>query len=156
MKTNELVRDVLGEAPNRRSLLKKIGIAAAAVSTLKATPVGPSIFDVLNFALNLEYLEAEFYTVATSGKTIDMAPYSIPTMFAQGVGTFGMTTGGSAVSFVNNLVFSQQIAMQIAQDERDHVILLQNALQSAPGGGTSPRRLLNPAARFKAASASCG
>ena len=50
--------------------------------------------DILNFALNLEYLEAEFYTYATTGKSI--------TSF--GIGTKGRaggsnpTTGGRKAS----------------------------------------------------------
>ncbi|MGC1673763.1 MAG: ferritin-like domain-containing protein, partial [Candidatus Acidiferrales bacterium] len=41
--------------------------------------------DVLNFALSLEYLEAEFYTYATTGKSI--------TSF--GIGTKGSASGGN-------------------------------------------------------------
>ena len=33
--------------------------------------------DILNFALNLEYLEAQFYTLATTGKTIDQVGIGI-------------------------------------------------------------------------------
>ena len=41
--------------------------------------------DILNFALNLEYLEAEFYTYATTGKSI--------TSF--GIGTKGSANGAN-------------------------------------------------------------
>lgn len=52
--------------------------------------------DILNFALNLEYLEAEFYTYATTGHGIDTAGIAIT-----GVGTQGATTGGAQVSFTS-------------------------------------------------------
>ena len=44
--------------------------------------------DILNFALNLEYLEAEFYTYATTGKSI--------TSF--GIGTKGRANGDNPTS----------------------------------------------------------
>ena len=47
-------------------------------SKLFADPASPTAIDILQFALNLEYLEAEFYTVATAGVTIDQPPYNIP------------------------------------------------------------------------------
>ncbi len=136
MNNNELVADVLSESPNRRSLLKKIGIASAAVGAgmtvgglnLQASASAPTVVDVLQFALNLEYLEAEFYTVATTGNYIDAPPYSIG---VTGSGKQGLTTGGSKVNFNNNLVFSQAIAQQIGDDERAHVTLLRSALQAA-------------------------
>ena len=45
------------------------GLAFGAVKAANAATIGDS--DILNFALNLEYLEANFYTLATSGMTID-------------------------------------------------------------------------------------
>ncbi len=135
MAKNNLISDVIAESSNRRSLLKKLGVATAAAGAAMATggiqlnaqSAMPSVVDVLQFALNLEYLESEFYTFATSGKTIDMAPYSLG---IDGSGMPGATTGGSVTNFGNNIVFTQAIAMEIAQDERDHVALIRSALQS--------------------------
>jgi hypothetical protein len=136
MSKNSIISDLVAESPNRRSLLRKLGIAGATVGAgvvagglkLSADPSSPTVVDVLQFALNLEYLEAEFYTVATSGKTIDMAPYNVG---ISGTGTTGPTTGGKMVNFANNLVFSAAVAAQIGQDERAHVSLLRNALTAA-------------------------
>lgn len=136
MANKDLISDVLAQSPNRRSLLKKIGIAGAAAGAAMATgglklsadPASPTPVDILQFALNLEYLEAEFYTVATTGNTIDMPPYNIA---ITGQGNAGAATGGSRVNFGNSLVFTGQVALEIAQDERDHVTLLRTALSNA-------------------------
>lgn len=93
-----------------------------ASTSTAATPVTDA--DIANFALNLEYLEAEFYTMATSGKTI--ATFGIST---SGAGTPGPTTGGAMVPFSNDE--RRMIAMQIADDERAHVMLLRQLLGTA-------------------------
>ncbi|HEY1215764.1 MAG TPA: ferritin-like domain-containing protein [Bryobacteraceae bacterium] len=134
MVNTSLINDVVSESTNRRSLLKKIGIASAAVGAaavaggvkLNAQSSGPTVVDVLQFALNLEYLEAEFYTYATTGKGIEAMGIGI-----DGAGTPGPTTGASKVNFANNLVFTGAIAANIAQDERAHVMLLRGALTQA-------------------------
>ena len=88
--------------------------------------------DILNFALNLEYLEAEFYTYATTGKSI--------TSF--GIGTKGRangdnpmsggtTVGGGKVNFSKDEALIHDIATQIGADERAHVVLLRGALGSS-------------------------
>ena len=67
--------------------------------------------DILNFALNLEYLEANFYYLAAFGTTIDKAnaasmaaggPSRIP--ISGSVGTAGTVSGGSKVPFINTLI----------------------------------------------------
>lgn len=138
MAKHSLIEEVVERAPNRRSLLKKIGMASAALTAavaadgikLNAQSSTPSVVDVLQFALNLEYLEAEFYTTATMGKTIDQVGIGI-----SGTGNTGPTTGWSQVNFSNSLVYTGTVASQIANDERNHVTLLRTALS---GAGVTP------------------
>lgn len=84
----------------------------------------PSDVDILNFALNLEYLEAEFYTMATTGHNLQQTG-----MDTNGVGPSGSTTGGAQIQFTN--LGSQKVAMEIAQDEQKHVAFLRAALGNA-------------------------
>ncbi|WP_085808252.1 ferritin-like domain-containing protein [Sphingomonas sp. TZW2008] len=75
--------------------------------------------DVLNFALNLEYLEANFYYFAVNGTPIPAA--------SQGTSP-GAVTGGAKVNFTDPLV--AQYAREIAADELAHVNFLRTAIGS--------------------------
>lgn len=77
---------------------------------------------VLNFALNLEYLEAEFYLRGAFGEGLNDDQID-------GSGKVGDVTGGYQVQFESKL--ARQYAIEIAQDERDHVDFLRAALGSA-------------------------
>lgn len=133
-----MINDLVSASPNRRSFLKTLGVATAAAGTLAlagSTPAEAQTateLDILNFALNLEYLEAEFYTYAITGKSI--------TSFGLGIdghasgsnpAAGGTTVGGSQVTFSDNQIFSREIAAEIGADERAHVALLRSALGSS-------------------------
>lgn len=116
--------------PDRRQLLRQAGLSAALLGTLGAgataltpRPADAAIGDgdILNFALNLEYLEAEFYLRAATG-------YGLSSSEVTGTGTLGYVTGGKAVPFQNSLV--RELANDIASDEHKHVTFLRAALGS--------------------------
>ncbi len=123
-------------ASSRRKMLTLGGAALAGValtSMAKAqTATTPTLTDAdyLNFALNLEYLEANFYTLAATGQTIDQLGLGLT-----GVGTQGavLTKAGGPTSckvpFANSLVHSY--ATEVAQEERNHVAFLRGALSMA-------------------------
>jgi hypothetical protein len=115
----------------RRDFAKKLGLASAGIAAFFAkveAQTTVSDTDILNFALNLEYLEAEFYTMATTGKTLSQTSG----ISISGSGTAGATTGGAMVTFLKNSSL-MITAQQIAADEQAHVTLLQGAITAAGG-----------------------
>lgn len=163
MTKSEFVRDLVDNAVTRRRFAKSavaagFGIGAATLVNTRSTAVQAQSItdtDILNFALNLEYLEAEFYTVITSGVTIDRPPHNIP---ISGVGTQGATFGAGRLDFGGDRLL-EQTALELAVDERAHVLLLRSALGGAAvakptinftaGGVTSIARFLQVARVFE-------
>ncbi len=115
---------------DRRDFFRMMGGAAAiggaavlaSQSGSAVAQSAPSDADVLNFALNLEYLEAQFYYYAAFGT-------GLPNSVLTGTGTQGAVSGGRQVAFTDPLV--GQYAREIAQDERAHVEFLRTALGTA-------------------------
>ncbi len=88
------------------------------------TEAGETISDasILNFALNLEYLEAEFYSYAAFGRGLDAS-------IIDGNCPVGGVTGGAKVPFKTPRI--RKIAEDIAMDEVAHVTFLREALGTA-------------------------
>jgi Ferritin-like domain len=102
----------------RRSFLRGLGLGAAGaafgatgLSATNALSAQPNLdVAILEFALNLEYLEAEFYLRATTGQGLspaDIGPNP------------GQVTGGQKVNFSSPI--NQAYANEIAAEEQKHV-----------------------------------
>ena len=121
-------------ASSRRRMLTLGGAALAGLAfTSMAKAQSTSTLtdaDYLNFALNLEYLEANFYTLAASGQTIDQVGLSLT-----GTGTPGTVTtkpgGPTACKVPFAIPLVQNYATEIAKEERNHVSFLRSALGSS-------------------------
>jgi len=127
------IKEVTSIATNRRNFLKGAGLTGAGLLT--ATALGRqfgsnvqrveaatySDADVLNFALNLEYLEAEFYLMSTYGTTL------------VGLGVIskedetGPTTGGGMVPDFGASP-AAALGTALRTDEVNHVKFLRSAL----------------------------
>jgi hypothetical protein len=116
------------EGRSRRSAVLFGGAALAGLalgSRAIAQSSAPTDADILNFALNLEYLEAQFYTLATTGMTLDQAGISTKSGSGAAGGTVTVKTN-PMVSFTTSSL--KQLAAEIAADEQNHVKFLQSAL----------------------------
>lgn len=121
---------------DRRKLLRGAGLGTAFAAALSVAPGGlgllgdgtaraagaPTDADILNFALNLEYLEAEYYLRAINNTGLAASDTT-------GVGALGNVTGGGAVPFATPAL--RQYAESIAWDEAAHVKFLRSALGGA-------------------------
>jgi hypothetical protein len=76
--------------------------------------------DILQFALNLEYLETEFYLRATTGKGIEAADAGSDA---------GEVKGGRKVTFQNKAI--AEFAQELAENELAHVRFYRKALGSS-------------------------
>jgi len=118
---------------SRRSamLLGGAALAGLALSRNKAFAQASTAVtdnDILNFALNLEFLEGQFYTLATTGMTLSQAGLSTSGGDGSAGGTVTVKTN-PMVPFQDPLL--KQLAAEITMDEQNHVKFLQSALGSA-------------------------
>ena len=116
-------------ARGRRAFLGSLGFGAAGALIMAGTPsavlaqaAAPSPVDVFNFALNFEYLGAEFYLHALNGSTLTAGDI-------EGTGAQGAVIGGHAVPFQDPVV--RGVAQEFAADEVGHARFLRAILGSA-------------------------
>ena len=113
-------------AAGRRAFIRSLGLGAMGVAVAgAATPAGAqqavNDVDIFNFALNLEYLEAEFYQRAAFGQGLQASD-------VDGTGTPGTVSGGRQIAFSDANI--RKIAVELANDELAHVRTLRAALGS--------------------------
>ena len=156
-------KSVLGNKVSRRKFISGVsaGLGATAAvsfaagcsgssSTTAPAPAAPSAptyndFDILNFALNLEYLEAEFYLRAVTGQGLAAADIGA---------TPGLVTGGAQVPFTAGGPI-QQYAAEVAAHEQLHVQFLRAAVTSL-GGTPVARPQINFTDAFNTAASAAG
>jgi hypothetical protein len=133
MKT-EVIDKIVNSPSDRRKFMKRVGVTGlgvAAASMMGSSFLGKAYAstaindtDILNFALNLEYLEAEFYTMATWGTTL------VGLGILTEAQTTGPTTGGQMVPNFGASAWAF-LATALRENEITHVQYLRSTLGSA-------------------------
>ncbi len=154
---SDIIQDLLARrSHSRRQFLAGLGITAGSAAVIgcsdkssvnnvgSPTSTAVTDVDILNFALNLEYLEAEFYLRAVTGNGLAAADTgSSP----------GATTGGAQVTFATPAI--KAYAMEIADDEQQHVRYLRAAIKQF-GGTPVDKPAIDLTASFNAAAMAAG
>lgn len=137
-----LMRDVeASQAPKpldidggRRGFIQGLGLGVAGAAILGSSGLTPAAAqqapaltdtDIVNFALNFEYLGAEFYLRASVGQGLSDAEVNGDTS----LGALGPVAGGRQVQFATNYLAA--FANELAVDERAHVNTLRTTLGSS-------------------------
>jgi hypothetical protein len=94
-------------------------VAVTPTPTPTPPPAGNADLDVLNFALQLEYLEGNYYNLGAFGT-------AVPANLTTGVGATGAVVGGRRVTFTDPVV--AEFMREIAVDELAHITFLRQAL----------------------------
>lgn len=139
-----LMQDRAVTRMNRRRMITGLGMAAgmlgvagcsdAGMANIPSPSTTPSVLDVLNFALNLEYFEASFYSYIVTGSGLSTAD----------MGTSpGTATGGAKITFQYSAIAN--IAANLMTEEVQHVEFLRATI-AAVGGSPVPMPTLNLAA----------
>ncbi len=116
----------LSLAAGAAGMLGVAGCSSAGPASVSPAESGPSVLDVLNFALNLEYFEASFYSYVVTGSGIPAA------LMGTNPGT---VTGGAKVSFKISAIAN--IAANLMTEEVQHVQDLITTINTAFGAGSA-------------------
>ncbi len=121
--------DVSDAGAGRRGFMKSVGLGMMGAAILGSTTSGavaqaaaPSAVDVFNFALNFEYLGAEFYSRAFFGTGLSDSDIG-------GTGTPGPVIGGRKINFQDTAIAGY--AREFAGDEIGHTRFLRAILGDA-------------------------
>lgn len=152
--TNQDAQSVkaLNVEKGRRAFIQALGLGAVGTALLgaglkPARAQAISDLDIANFALNFEYLGAEFYLRASVGQGLADAEVS-------GSGTLGPVAGGRQIAFVTR--FIGNFANELARDERAHVRSLRATIVNVLGGTPIARPAIDLAFAFTLAARAAG
>ncbi len=105
------------------------GLAFASLGSKAEAQSASMDTEILNFALNLEYLEAQFYNLAVYGVTIDKLSTPISINGGQAAGSGGTVTVKPSFAAVNfQIPLIKSYATETAAEEGKHVSFLQGVL----------------------------